>query len=149
MKYAAFFICLFISIQISTSAEARTIFSFKQSDAIQSIANMLSENAEDLKVSFQISDKKNIIKDTTQCSQVESNVALLSFKEAMDSVLRMFPDEEIPYNEAMADMKDYLDMTPLTLCKFVRAGIETQVITLYFFDKSDKIHLRIDKTIRP
>lgn len=148
MKYAAFFICLFISIQISTT-EARTIFSFKQSDAIQSISNILSENAEDLKVSFQVSDKKIIIKDTTQCVQVDSSVALLSFKEAMDSVLKIFPDEEIPYYEALADMKDYLDMAPLTLCKFVRAGLETQVITLYFFNTSSKIHLRIDKTTRP
>jgi len=145
MKYAAFFISLFIFI----SAQARTITSLRQSDAIQAISSMLSDNAEDLKVSFRISDKKNTINDVTKCARVESNHALMAFKEAMDSVLKIFPDEEIPYYEALDDMKDYLDETPLTLCKYAHAGLETQVVTLYYFDKGDKIHLRIDKTTRP
>jgi len=145
MKYAAFFISFFI---LST-VHARTINSFKQSYAILSIASMLADNAEDLKVSYRISDKKNLITDVSKCTRVESNVALTAFKEAMDSVLRIFPDEEIPYNEALEDMKDYLDATPLTLCKFIHAGIETQVNTLYFFDNASKTYLRIDKTVRP
>ena len=144
MKYAV----LLISIFIFSSVQARTIFSFRQSNAIMSITNMLSENAEDLNNSFQISDRKNTIKDTSSCEQVESSVALIAFKEAMDSVLRMFPDEEIPYNEALTDMNNYLDMAPLTLCKFFRATTEKQIVTLYFFNLDTKIHLRIDKMTR-
>lgn len=145
MKYAAFIFTLFLI----TSLQARTIFSFNDSMAIQSISNMLVEDAEDLHVSYRISDTKNNIKDTSKCEKVDSNIALQSFKEAMDSVLKIFPDEEIPYHEALNDMNDYLDNAPLTLCKFIRPGIETQVVTLYFFNLKSKIYLRIDKTTRP
>lgn len=145
MKYAAFFISLFIL----TSVQARTIFSFNDSIALQSISSMLTDYTEDLHVSYRISDKKNIIKDQSRCEQVGSDVALDAFKEAINAVLKVFPDEEIPYNEALNDMKDYLDVAPLTLCKYVRPGIETQVVTLYFFNNKDKIFLRIDKTTRP
>jgi hypothetical protein len=144
MKYAA----LFISLLLITSVQARTIYNINQSNALQVISNMLSEDAEDLGTSFQFTDKAITIKDVSKCTQVESKVALLSFKEAMDSVLKTFPDEPIPYDEALVDMKDYLGTAPLTLCKFLRAGLETEVLTLYFFNLSSKTHLRIDKTSR-
>lgn len=144
MKYAAFFIALFLF----TSVQARTIYNLNQSSALQTISNMLSEYAEDLGTSYQFTDKPLTIKDVSKCTQVESNIAILSFKEAMDSVLKTFPDEPIPYNEALADMKDYIGTAPLTLCKFLRPGLETEVVTLYFFDLLSKTHLRIDKTSR-
>jgi hypothetical protein len=145
MKYAAFFISIFFI----ASVNARTIYSFKQSSAIVSIINILSENAEDLKSSFRVSDKKYKVENTSQCEAASSTDALLAFKTAMDSVLRMFPDEEIPYDEALSDMNDFLDQQPLTLCKIVHRDERNTIATLYFFDKSDKIHLRIDNYLHP
>jgi hypothetical protein len=142
MKYAAFFICLLV---LSFNTYARTITSFKQSDAIQSISNMLSENDEDLQTAFKISDKKYAIRDMSKCGPVDPSVAWHAFKDAIDSLTKLFPDEEIPVQEALNDMKDYLDNTPLTLCKFFYNNSEKQTVMLYFFDKSDKIHLRVDR----
>jgi hypothetical protein len=140
MKYAVFFISLFIIF----SLEARTITSFNQSSAILMIANSLSENSEDLKTSFIISDKKIKLNPEAKCEAVDANNALIAFKFAMDNVLKMFPDEEIPYEEALNDMKDYLDNQPLTLCKILHKNSKHKILTLYYFDRSDKIHLKID-----
>lgn len=140
MKYAVFFISLFFAVTI----QARTITSFNQSNAILMIATSLSENSEDLKTSYLITDKKMKLNPDAKCEVVDAHNALIAFKLAMDNILKMFPDEEIPYEEALNDIKDYLDNQQLTLCKILHKNSKHKILTLYYFDHSDKIHLRID-----
>lgn len=144
MKYAAFLVSVFLF----TTLHAQVIYNFQQSNAIQTVISALSENAEDLPNSYRVSDKKFLVEDISHCLSVPASNALMSFKTAMDSLLRIFPDEEIPYEEALNDMRDYLGVDPLIVCKYLHSDELRTIITLYYFDKSDKIHLRVDNIVQ-
>ena len=145
MKYALTFF-LFLSL-ISTESFAREITSFKQSDALLSLTQFLFDSGEDLPESIKLSDKKYSIKNARKCMQVSAAVVLSDVEKSIKKVIRFYPDEEIPYEQALIDLEDYLDSAQYKKCFLEKHTQSTLVKTSYYFDSSDKIHLRLDTII--
>ena len=143
MKYA-FFILFTIITSASSVASARTIFSFNDSEAITTVAQFMYDVAEDVPVSTRITDKKINIKDYSRCSDVTAEEALLDFEKSVKRVLKFYPDEEIPFEQALIDMEDYLDHKDYKKCMFENKSSQSSIKTTYYVNVSDKIHLRLD-----
>lgn len=143
MKYAF----LLFALLISSPSYARSITSFNDSQALLTIAQFMRDNADDLASSSRISDKKMKIKDLSNCEVVNPSVVIKEVQTAIKNVLRMFPDEELPLEEAMADLSEYIGTAPLKHCKIVQENQYKKIFVSYFFDANDKIHVKVDTVI--
>lgn len=143
MKYALFILAFFVLTTIE-NAQARTVHSFRESDAITSIAQFLYDMSGDMPVSYRISDKKIKISNNSNCIQVKASDALSDFESTVTKVIRFYPDEEIPFEQALLDMEDYLDGKNYLKCQIIKKEHDVVTTTSYYYDHADKIHLRID-----
>lgn len=143
MKYAHFvFILSALFIQ---AAHARSVTSFKKSDSLTAIAQFLYEVGPDLPSSVKLSDRKVSEIDFQRCVLVSTEVVLDDAEKSIRQVLRYFPDEEVPFEEALTDLEDYLDNQSFYQCFFHKTAKHFSVNSTYYVDASDRIHLRLDK----
>jgi hypothetical protein len=146
MKYAFFIFSILLSIQsaFAQSASVTPIKSFDDSDALVSVVQFMNDVREDLPNAVTLSDKKTIIKDTTKCFEVTSEEVFTETLKGIKKVLRFYPDEELPLEEAVADLESYLGSKSYSRCVFEKTTKEHIIKTIYFFDLKDKTHLRVD-----
>lgn len=142
MKYAFYF--FFLIFANSFELHARTITTFHDSPAIMNIAQFMIDNAEDLPVSNRISDKKLIVKEPGNCIVVDSSAVIKEVQAAIKSVLRLFPDEELPIEEAMSDLADYIGPGPLFKCTVIQSNRIKKIVVSYFYDHTDSVHVKVD-----
>ncbi|MBC7713798.1 MAG: hypothetical protein H7177_10695 [Rhizobacter sp.] len=144
MKYAFSILTALFIATIAPSVEARTIYSFKDSDAIMTIAQFMYDVAEDVPVSTRLTEKKVNVPDLSKCSDVTANDVLSDVETSIKRVLRFYPDEEVPFEQAMTDLEDFLDHRDYKKCAFENKSSQSQTKSTYYTDVSDKIHLRLD-----
>lgn len=143
MKVAIFFIFLVMSFGLSANT-FRHIQSFQDSASISSIAQFLNDASEDVKVSTRISDKKMKVRDFELCTSATSKNALKEAELMIKSVLRLYPDEELPFEEALADLENYLDNREYSRCTIVQIKANKKIQSIYYFDTLDEVHLKLD-----
>lgn len=146
MKYALFTLIAFFSLS-SFSAQARTITSFKDSDALTGIAQFMYDASEDIPSSYRLSDRKMNIKDFSKCSTVNAESVFKDVESSIKKVLRYYPDEDVPFEQALIDLEDYLDHANFKKCRFEKKTAQSKILSTYYVDLSDKIHLRVDNVI--
>lgn len=145
MKYALSILVLpFLIAAYSSDASARSITSFRQSDSISAVAEFMYDVGEDLPVSSRITDKKINLKDFSKCPTVTSEEVLDDVSAAIRKVMRFYPDEDVPFEEALIDMEDYLDHQSYRKCTLIKRREQSLVRSLYYVNSDDKIHLRLD-----
>ncbi|MBC7430166.1 MAG: hypothetical protein H7336_16250 [Bacteriovorax sp.] len=144
MKYAFSVLTTLIIATTAPAAHARTIYLFKDSDAISTIAQFMYDVAEDVPVSTRLTDKKVNVSDLSKCTDVTANDVLSDVKTSIKRVLRFYPDEEVPFDQAMTDLEDFLDHKDYKKCSFQNKSSQSQTKSTYYTDASDKIHLRLD-----
>jgi hypothetical protein len=144
MKYAFSVFILSIFVTFSSNANARSITSFRDSQAILAVAQFMYDVAEDMPVSTRIGDRKLNLKDFSKCTEVSSDEVYNDVEEAIKKVLRFYPDEDIPFEQALVDLEDYIDHKMYKKCNFEKKNAQSKVISAYYVDTSDKIHLRLD-----
>lgn len=146
MKYALFLFIAFVSLN-SHVASARVITSFRDSDAITGIAQFMYDVSEDMPSSYRLSDKKINLKDFSKCTTVKADDVMSDVESSIKKVLRYYPDEDVPFEQALVDMEDYLDHTSFKKCKFEKKNAQSKVVSTYYVDATDKIHLRVDNVL--
>ncbi|MEA9356311.1 hypothetical protein SHI21_08865 [Bacteriovorax sp. PP10] len=145
MKYALSILGLsFFVSTYSSIAHARSITSFGQSDAISAVADFMYDVGEDIPVSTRMTDKKINIKDLSKCTTVTSEEVVDDVSAAIRTVMRFYPDEDIPFEAALADMEDYLDHQVFKKCILIKRRAHSLVRSSYYLNSEDKIHLRLD-----
>jgi hypothetical protein len=144
MKYAFLLFTFITFLTFTTSAFARTVASFKDSPAIQTVAQFMYDSAEDMPLSTRMSDRKLSIKDFTKCSDVGGDDVFTDVEESIKRVLRFYPDEDIPFEQALLDLEDYIDHQYFKKCTFEKKTSQSKIISTYYVDLNDKIHLRLD-----
>ena len=140
MKYAL----LFLLLSFSISSFAQPIKSFNDSQSILTIIQFLNDSSEDLKTSFQISDKKLVFKDASKCISATSSDVINEVQKAINNILKFYPDEELPVEEAIADFSSYLEELPLQKCTFVQHLTGKDILISYYFDGLNNKHVKID-----
>lgn len=141
MKYA--FLVLF-TVFFSSNVFARTITSFKDSESLTAIAQFMYDVAEDVPVSIRLTDKKINVTDLSLCAEVTADDVRSEVEKSIKKVLRFFPDDEVPFEQAIVDLEDYLDGRTYKKCTFENKASQSQTRTVYFTDVTNKIHLRLD-----
>ncbi|MGZ3790547.1 MAG: hypothetical protein ACXVLQ_18670 [Bacteriovorax sp.] len=138
MKYA---LCFFV---LAFTAKASTIHSFSDSQALMTIAQFMVDSASDTPTSSRISDEKLNLKDTSKCVDVSSAIVIKEVESAIKNVFHFYPDEELPIEEALADLSDYLKKKTYKECTLYQKSDLLLIKTLYFFDSEDKKHIKVD-----
>lgn len=145
MKYALSIFCMsFFIATFSIDAGARTITSIHQSESIKAIAVFMYDAGEDIPGSIRMSDKKINLTDISKCTDVTSQDVLDEVDKAIRKVMRFYPDEELPFEEALLDMEDYLDYQAYKKCTLIDKKTQSSVTSSYYLNSDDKIHLRLD-----
>ena len=142
MKYAFLFITLILTL--SNPSFARTITSFNDSQALMTVAQFILDNAEDLATSSRISDKKLKIKDDSACEPVNKKQVLKEVERAIYGIMRLYPDEELPIEEAMMDLEDYLGNGSFKKCLFSQKNQHKLIQVSYFFNSAHNAQVRVD-----
>lgn len=149
MKYALIFFAFIFSLQsFSSNAFARQISSIAQSDAINQIIVYVNDNREEFSVFFRLSDKSFQVKSEASCVKVSSNDVVKEVKKSFDIILQKYPDEELPFAEAVSDLKDFLDGRHYLRCEKNSVNLNKDKINSIFYvsedDEPNKIFLRMD-----
>ncbi len=142
MKYA-FFISLLLLSNVVLSNDNH-IKSFNDSIALTTISQFLEDASEDADISTRISDKKLKIKDPSICVDATSADALKDAQFAIRGVLRLYPDEDLPIEEALVDLKSYLSNVYLKKCIYMNVQSHKKVQSIYYFNAAGDIHLKLD-----
>jgi hypothetical protein len=144
MKYALIIFSLLFSLQVN----ARHVESLSSSYAINQILSYLNDNVEEFHAVYRLSDKSFVIKDVSKCSQVSAKDVALEVKKSFDKILLKFPDEELPFNEAFIDLKDFLDNQNYLRCANSSVNSRNELVQSIFYisqnDIHNQIHLRMD-----
>jgi len=140
MKYA-FLILSFFFIQ---SSFAVTITSFNDSPALLNVLEFIKDSANDLKVSNRISEKKLAVVDSSKCIDVKAPVVLNEVEVAIQNVLRYYPDEELPLDEAYEDLSTLLGVHTFKKCTFFYTNEKMKMKTVYFENAADSVHIKVD-----
>ena len=144
MKYALSILTTLIIATIAPSAFANSIHSFNDSEAIMTVTQFMYDVAEDVPVSTRLTDKKINISDLSKCSDITANDVLSDIETSIKKVLRFYPDEDVPFEQALVDLEDFLDHRVYKKCSFENKSSKSQTKSVYYTDVSDKIHLRLD-----
>jgi hypothetical protein len=144
MKYALSIFCLSFIAVLSPDASARSITSFCQSESISALAEFMFDTGEDMSSSTRMTDKKINLDDTSKCAAVTSQEVLADVVTAMRKAMHFYPDEELPFEQALIDMEDYLDHQSYKKCTFIKKRDQSLVTISYYLNSDDKIHLRLD-----
>lgn len=141
MKYAILFCVL---STFSSITHARSIKSFSDSQAITTISEFMMDSASDTTSSYRFSDKKLKLKDTSSCVDVNASDVIKEVENAIKNVLRYYPDEELPVEEAISDLTDYLENNSYKKCIVFQTIKKQSVRSVYFFDSRDVKHVKVD-----
>ena len=63
---------------------------------------------------------------------------------AIRKVMRFYPDEDVPFEQALSDMEDYLNNQSYKKCSLIKKTAQSITKTSYYMSSNDKIHLRLD-----
>lgn len=140
MKYAF----LFLAILFVQSASAITITSFNDSPALLNILEFIKDSASDLKTSNRISEKKMTIADPSKCAEAKAPAVLNEIEVAIHNVLRYYPDEELPLDEAYDDLITLLGSHTFKKCTFYYSNDKMKMKTVYFENAADSVHIKVD-----
>ncbi len=140
MKYA---FCI-LAILFVQSSFAVTITSFNDSPALLNVLEFIKDSASDLKVSNRISEKKMPIADSSKCVDVKAVVVLNEVEVAIQNVLRYYPDEELPLDEAYEDLSTLLGVHTFRKCTFFYSNEKMKMKTVYFENALDSVHIKVD-----
>ena len=142
MKYALSICSLSILIAtFSTDASARSITSLRQSDAISAVVEFLYDVGEDVQETTRLTDKKIILKDLSKCPTVTSQDVLDDVDSAIRKVMRFYPDEDVPFEQALYDMEDYLDNQSYRKCTIIKKNKQSVTKSSYYVNSNHNIPL--------
>ena len=142
MKYAILFLLL-ILLNLSPSY-AKDIKSFSDSIALTSIAQFMIDSADDLPLSNRISDVKLAVKNISSCVQVDKQTVMNDVANAILNVLHFYPDEELPIENALNDLSDYLSSNEYYKCDYSKNNIQLTKNVTYYMDAKNEIHVKVD-----
>ena len=140
MKYA--FLFLASLLLNSPSLYAHPINSFDESQAIVNISHFMVDSTEDMPVSVRISDKKLSIADVSTCKDVAASDVVNEVSLAIKNVLRFYPDEELPIEDALNDLADYLGTETYKKCIFLQNNTHQNLRAAYFFNSKNIKHVK-------
>jgi hypothetical protein len=142
MKYAFFF--LFLSI--SNVLHARSITSFNDSNALLSVAVFMEDASEDLPQATFINDNKHSL-DSSSCELVSAASIYSDVEKAVKKIARFYPDEDIPFYEALVDLEDYLDQRSYYKCQTIKNQSSVKLIKTFYVDQKNEVYLTVSDKI--
>lgn len=139
MKYALFIFFLFSSHTIF----ARSIESFKDSEALIAVSDFMEDASEDLPTASFINDKKRVLDASWECKDVSAQLVYKEVERAIKAISRFYPDEDIPFLEALVDLEDYLDQRNFKRCQLITWKSSVKTLHTYYSDLKNEIHLSL------
>ena len=143
MRYA-FFILFFLQSLMSPLL-AREIKSFDDSEALTSVSAFLEEASDDSFTPTLINDKIRLISalEEASCVWVSADAIYDDVEVAFKKIARFYPDEDIPFQEALLDLEDYLDHRTFKKCTTVSVSSSVKIISNYYVDLKNEVHFSI------
>jgi hypothetical protein len=142
MKYAFFFFFL----SISNVLHARSITSFNDSNALLSVAVFMEDASEDLPQATFINDNKHSL-DSSSCELVSAESIYNDVEKAVKKIARFYPDEDIPFFEALVDLEDYLDQRKYYKCQTIKNQSSIRLIKTFYVDLKNEVYLTVSNKI--
>ena len=142
MKYAFLFLFSFL---LNSKNSFASIKSFKDSQSLTEISQFMQDNLEDLPVAYRIGDKKLKSPPTNNCTEVTPDSIIKDVVNAIKVELRRFPDEELPVEDAINDLKEYLGDQTFKKCIFDYQSYEhLNIRTTYYLNRDNSVHVNVD-----
>lgn len=142
---------LLLSVLIlSATAEARTRYpvrGFGQSNALSIVLDTIYDASFDFEGMYIISHNIDFLGDKKQCSKVGTQVILRHFKKIFDEFISYYPDEELPYDQAIRDLKKIIGNGKYERCHEVATTSRGHVDVTHYQSLDTDLWIRIEYSV--
>ena len=120
------------------------IKSLKDSQALTSVREFMASVHEDLETYYVINERNLKLPAKHTCVfKTKAEVVRIVTKSIMHT-LKLYPDEELPVEEAVNDLKGYLRAETYEVCTFTRVVKDEKFEHSLFYSQSGTFYLRLD-----
>lgn len=118
--------------------------SLKDSSSLTIVREFMTSVRADLESYYVINDRHLKLPAKHICTmKTKADVVRLVTKSIMHT-LKLYPDEELPVEEAILDLKSYLRADTYEMCTFSRVVKEEKYEHTLFYSQSGTFYLRLD-----
>lgn len=120
------------------------IKTLKDSPSLTIVREFMAEVRADLETYYVVSDRNLKLPAKHLCTvKTKAEVVRIITKSIMHT-LKLYPDEELPVSEAIADLKSYLRAETYEMCTFSKVVKEEKYDHSLFYSQSGTFYLRLD-----
>lgn len=118
--------------------------SLKDSPSIGVVRDFMNEVHNDLETYYVINERNLKLPTKHQCFAKNKSEVVRFVTKSIMHTLKMYPDEELPVVEAIADLKKYLKADSYEMCTFTRIIKEEKYEHSLFYSLDGTFYLRLD-----
>jgi hypothetical protein len=149
MKFALplFAVCV---VLLSAVAEARPRYpvrGFGQSNALSIVLDTIYDASFDFEGMYLISHNIDFLGDKKTCTTVSVQVILRHFKKIFDEFISYYPDEELPYDQALKDLKKIVGNGKYQRCHEVSTTSRGHVDVTHYQSLDSELWIRIEYNV--
>ncbi len=146
--FKAFFftsVIFFSSVSVfSQDQNLNPITYLKQSQSLNEVRDFMTQVREDLESYFLIYDHPIKSGSDVECFERSKSEVLKSVSKAIFLTLKLYPDEELPVDEALSDLKGYLKEATYMECVSTKKLTNKKIENHVFSSKSGRFFIRLD-----
>lgn len=135
---------------LSSMAEARTRYpvrGFGQSNALSIVLDTIYDASFDFEGMYIISHNIDFLGDKRQCTTISVQVILRHFKKIFDEFISYYPDEELPYDQALRDLKKIIGTGKYQRCHEVSTTARGHVDVTHYQSLETDLWIRIEYNV--
>lgn len=121
-----------------------TLRNLKDSSALTEVRDFMTSVRADLESYYIISDRNLKLPARHVCVYKTKAEVLRTVTKSIMHTLKLYPDEELPVEEAVNDLRSFLRAETYEVCTFSRVVKEEKIEHTLFYSQSGTFYLRLD-----
>lgn len=118
---------------------------FRDAKALRYIIATMNEASSDLNTFYRLSDKKYQIPQSAQCLPSSSQEAYDYGKKAIDHFIEFYSDEDLPYDQALGELAEFLSFGVTQKCRYVVKNRDFSVDTNVFISEGSELNFVVEQ----
>lgn len=146
-----FFLPIFVTVMMLVLApsahSAQPVGGFSQSNALSIVLDTIYDASFDFEGMYIITHNIEFLGEKKKCSQVSVNMILRHFKKIFDEFISYYPDEELPYDQALRDLKKILGSGKYQRCHEVSTSAQGHIDVTHYQSLETQLWIRIEYNV--
>lgn len=120
---------------------------FAQSNALSLVLDTIYDASFDFEGMYIITHNIEFLGEKKKCTNVSINVILRHFKKIFDEFISYYPDEELPYDQAIRDLKKIIGSGKYQRCHEIATTSRGHVDVTHYQSLDSDLWIRIEYNV--